>query len=84
MTLTRYQPVWTADGHGTRTYFLCEVDLDDLGRLIAWREDTDVVAFGNTEAEMIANLSYMFADAVGWKSVALETLRLGMVFDPID
>jgi len=81
MTATRYQMVWTADRQGMRTYFLCEIDLDASGRLLAWHSDVERVAIGATEAELIGNLSYMFADAVGWKPVALDELKPGMTFD---
>ena len=84
MIVTRYQPVWTFDDRGVPVYFLCEVDLDAAGRLVAWRRTPNMGALGSDQTELIGDLSYMFADAVRWKPVALDDLKPGMTFLPAD
>ena len=84
MIVTRYQPVWTFDDRGVPVYFLCEVDLDAAGRLVAWRRTPNMGALGSDQTELIGDLSYMFADAVRWKPVALDDLKPGMTFQPAD
>ena len=84
MKTTRYQAVWSIDPQGVRTYTLCEVELDVSGCLVDWSEQAAFAPQGNGQAELIDDISYMFADAVRWKAVPFTALRPGLRFDPSD
>lgn len=77
----RYQAAFS-DATGERVYFVIDVELDDMGRLEHWNGQPMIPATGETAGELAEDLEQMLADVRAWKPVAIETLEVGMTFEP--
>lgn len=78
MTTWRYQPVYTEDPDGARTYSLCEVYLDDAGKLEMWTEEKRMTPTGETAQDLIGDLIMMLSDAHKWEPVRFDDMEPGM------
>jgi hypothetical protein len=75
----RYQTTWV-EQKGERTYFICEVYLDESGRLASWVDNPEFGAKGDTWDDLQRDLGKMYEDCWNWQPVALAELRVGMIF----
>ena len=64
-----------------RHYSVCEVYLDNKGRLEAWTENSAISPSGYSSDELVADLGYMLDDVSKWKPVAFESMNVGMGFE---
>lgn len=77
----RYQPVYTENGEGDCGITLCEVYFYEDGTLKAWTEDPAIAPGGETWEELSKDLCRMLADTYKWRTVAFNSLRVGMTFE---
>ena len=75
----RYQAVW-CEHEKDRAYTICEVNLDDAGRLEYWTESPEMSASGDSLEELQRDLGRMCQACRDWEPVAFERLRPGMTF----
>ena len=79
--LWRYQPVITGThGEPDQTLSLCEVYLDEDGKLASWAKALDCAPFGDNIAELLSDIRRMKADAKQWKPVHASELKVGLAF----
>ena len=76
----RYQVVWTEEG-GERIYSVCEVYLDEDGRLDSWTTDPVMRPIGEDRDDLEWTLVAMLADTGEWAPVNFASLKVGMVFE---
>lgn len=87
MTTWRYQPVYVEETvsapepHVERTMSLCEVYLDESGRLTGWTENRAMAPQGETVDELVGDLTRMLSDANRWEPVPYDALEVGMTFE---
>ena len=78
----RYQAVYIENHNGNKEYSICEVYLDDDGKLDSWTESHRIHPFGSeTLNELINDLQRMMDDANRWKPVPTNKLQVGMTFE---
>jgi len=80
----RYQAVYrkVGDGESERIeYSICEVYLNDKGKLEASTESPTMTPYGESLSELIDDLKMMLADASKWKAVDFDNMQAGMSFE---
>jgi len=75
----RYQAVWREE-MGERYYSICEVYLDDDGRLECWTQDPAIAPGGEDWEELQRAIGRMHEACSTWEPVAFESLQAGMTF----
>ena len=77
----RYQLVYTVNEHSElREYSICEIYLDENGKLKMWTESPAMRPYGNDEEELIGDLQLMLNDARSWDAVPFDALEKGITF----
>ena len=82
----RYQVVYRTIDSGESThmeYSICEVYLDDTGKLESWTESPRMTPYGESSVELISDLKTMMTDAEKWKAVDFDQMQTGMTFERI-
>lgn len=77
----RYQSVYEETDEGVKSYTICEVYLDEDGKLKTWTESKSMHPYGDSIEELEKDLKMMIADVQKWKPIALNKLEIGMVFE---
>ena len=81
----RYQVVYdkTIDGlnEDNFAYTICEVYLDDDGKLECWTEGKSIAPYGESIDELNSDLQMMQRDLATWKPVPFDSLSVGMTFE---
>ena len=84
-TTWRYQAVYNVkeieDGKKHYTFSVCEVYLDEDGKLCMWTEDAFMKPIGEIHAELIQDLEHMLKDVKEWEPVRFDSLEEGMTFE---
>ena len=83
----RYQAIYRKIGIGDSErieYSICEVYLDDAGKLDASTESPSMTPYGESLSELIGDLKMMLADAEKWKAVDFDNMQAGMSFERIE
>ena len=65
-------------------YSICEVYLDEDGKLEGSTESPTMTPHGNTRSELIDDLKMMLEDVSKWKAVDFDMMQVGMVFERIN
>jgi hypothetical protein len=69
---------------GDERYFsLCQVHLDDLGKLDFWLPNPEASPGGEDSISLARALGLMMLDARTWKPVRFEDLKPGMTLQPL-
>jgi len=81
----RYQAVWHEHDDGRadendRAYSLCEVYLNEDGRLDSWTMNPAIAPGSDTWEELQRDIGRMNEACQNWEPVAFESLRPGMTF----
>ena len=80
----RYQAVYRKIGSGDseRTeYSICEVYLDESGKLEGSTESPSMTPHGESLSELIGDLEMMLEDISKWKPVDFDKMQVGMTFE---
>ena len=80
----RYQAVYRKIGNGESArieYSICEVYLDDTGKLEGSTESPSMTPYGESLSELIGDLKLMLTDARKWKAVDFNKMQAGMSFE---
>ena len=80
----RYQAVYRkiGDGDSERVeYSICEVYLDDAGKLEGSTESPSMTPYGESLSELIGDMKMMLVDAEKWKAVDFDKMQAGMSFE---
>jgi len=84
-TTWRYQAVYNVkemeNGKKHYTFSVCEVYLDEKGKLCMWTEDASMKPTGEIHAELIQDLEHMLRDVKEWEPVQFDSLEVGMTFE---
>jgi len=75
----RYQAVWR-EHDGERAYSICEIYLDDDGRLDNWTQNPAIAPGGDSCEELQRDIGRMSEACRNWEPVAFEALQAGMTF----
>ena len=65
-----------------QAFTICEVYLDEKGRLKLWTKNTEFPC-GSTIDELTQDLESMLEDISSWKPVEFDKLKIGMVFEKV-
>jgi len=79
----RYQAVWregTGVLAGERHYSICEVYLDDDGRLANWTENPAIAPGGESWEDLQRSVGRMYEECWNFEPVAVADLQAGMTF----
>jgi len=79
----RYQAVWgvgTGKFAGERHYTMCEVYLDDAGRLLSWTKNPAIAPGAEDQEALQRDIGRMYEDCWNWEPVAVADLHAGMTF----
>ena len=79
----RYQTVFKKTDEETFKFSLCEVYLDDDGKLEYWTENAEMTPCGETYDELLGDTKYMFEDAKKWLPVEFDKMEVGMTFEQV-
>ena len=80
----RYQAVYRKIGKGDSErieYSICEVYLDNAGKLEGSTESPSMTPYGESLSELIGDMKMMLADAEKWKAVDFDKMQAGMSFE---
>jgi len=77
----RYQAVYIDRDEETREYSICEVYLDEDGKLEGWTENSSIAPYGTSYEELIGDLQIMMEDTRRWKAVPFDSMSVGMTFE---
>ena len=80
----RYQAVYRKIGSGDSErieYSICEVYLDDTGKMEGSTESPSMTPYGESLSELIGDLKIMLSDAEKWKAVDFDNMQAGMSFE---
>ena len=80
----RYQPVWGDDGPEAKWFSVCEVYLDESGKLKSWTGKPAVAAMGDSLNGLVKTLDLMRSEALKYKAVKHDEITVGMVFELTD
>ena len=83
----RYQAVYRKIGEGDSErieYSICEVYLDEEGKLEGSTESPSMIPHGETLSELIGDLKIMTEDVSKWKAVDFDKMQAGMTFERIE
>ena len=84
-TTWRYQAVYNVKemegGKKHYTFSVCEVYLDEDGKLCAWTKDASMEPTGEIHSELIQDLEHMLKDVKEWEPVQFDSLKVGMTFE---
>ena len=76
-----YLPVYKLDEEtGDRIFSLCEVYLDDRGRLEHWTVKPDIAPIGDSHYDLVGTCLMMARDAHQYRACRFDLLRVGMKF----
>ena len=81
----RYQAVWHEHDDGRadekdRAYSLCEVYLNEDGRLDSWTMNPAIAPGSDTWEGLQRDIGRMYEDCWNWEPVAVADLHAGMTF----
>ena len=82
----RYQAVYKEDGdeggdiETSRAYTVCEVYLDEDGKLIGSTENAAIAPYGWDLEELKADIQLMLDDVSKWEPVPFDSMQVGMTF----